>query len=209
MVSAAAGAPRSPSLCRDLALVHHPVLGEVRVFQMMHDQSVEILGIGEHVAHDLGVGDARLAVRKRHGAGFAQQADLAHLLAREALGHRGHWVHIDERRVARAAQDEIDKRHVVDHGIGVRHDGESGHAAGGRGAARGRERLAVLVARLAGEDHHVDEPRRHECVRRNRWAQRRQARRRRYAGRDRRLRPGRSARRLAGRGPCQDRPAAR
>ena len=59
--------------------------------------------------------------------------------------------------VPSAPLDKVDERHVVDHRLGVRHDQDRGYATGSRGAARGRERLPVLMPRLAGEDHHVDE----------------------------------------------------
>ena len=142
---------------RHLALVHHAVLGERRLFQMMDDERAEILGVGEHVPHHLGVGEARLAVGEGDGAGVAQETDLGHLLALQALGHRRHGMHVDARRVARAAHDEVDQRHVVDDGLGIGHADDGGDAAGGRGPARGGQRLAVLVPRLAGEHQHVDE----------------------------------------------------
>ena len=75
----------------------------------------------------------------------------------QALGHGRHGVDIDERGVARAPEDEIDQRHVVDHRIGVGHADDGGDAAGGGGAARRGKRLAMLVAGLAGEHHHVDQ----------------------------------------------------
>ena len=142
---------------RDLALVHHAVLCERRLFQMMDDERAEILGVGEHVSHHLGVGEARLAVGEGDGAGVAQETDLGHLLALQALGHRRHGMHVDLRRVARPAHDEIDQRHVVDDGLGVWHADDGGDAAGRSSPARGGQRLAVLMARLAREHQHVDE----------------------------------------------------
>ncbi len=64
---------------------------------------------------------------------------------------------VDEGGVARAPQDEIDQRHVVDHRVGIGHADDGGDAAGGGGPARRGQRLAMLVAGLAGKDHHVDE----------------------------------------------------
>ena len=61
------------------------------------------------------------------------------------------------RVVAGAALDEVDERHLVDHGLGVGHDDDGGDAAGGGRMARRLERLAMLVAGLAGEHLHVDE----------------------------------------------------
>ena len=102
---------------------------------------------------------------KGNGSGLAQQPDLAHLLAHEALGHGRHGVHVDERGIAGAPQNEIDQRNVVDHRVGVGHADDGGDAARGGGAARGGQRLAMLVARLAGKHHHVDEAgRKHAAV---------------------------------------------
>ena len=124
---------------------------------MMDDEHAEILGVGEHVPHHLGVGEARLAVGEGDGAGVAQEPDLGHLLALQALGHRRHGMHVDLRRVARAAHDEVDQRNVVDDRLGVWHADDGGDAAGGSSTARGGQRFAVLVARLAGEHEHIDE----------------------------------------------------
>jgi hypothetical protein len=131
----------------------------------MHNQRAEILGVGQRVAHDLGVGDAGFAVGEGDGARLAEQPDLGHLLAEQALGRGGHGVHVDERRVAGASQDEIDERDIVDDGIGIGHAGDRGDAARRRGAARCRERLAMLVSGFAGRDHHVDEARRKDETR--------------------------------------------
>ena len=94
---------------RDLTLVHHPVLCELRLFQMMDDEHAEILGVGEHVPHHLGVGEARLSVGEGDGARVAEQPDLGHLLALQALGHRRHGMHVDLRRISCAAHNEIDQ----------------------------------------------------------------------------------------------------
>ena len=157
MVSAAAGTPRSPSLVATSPSFITPSWANVGIFQMMHDQRTEILGVGQHVAHHLGAGEARFAVGEGYRAGAAQKPDLAHLLAEQPLGHGGHGMDVDERRVAGAPQDEIDQRHVVDHRVGIRHADDCGDAAGRSGAARGGQGLAMLVAGLAGEHHHVDE----------------------------------------------------
>ncbi len=134
---------------RHFALVHHAVLGERRLLKMMDDERTEILGVGEHVPHHLGVGEARLAVGEGDGSGVAQETDLGHLLALQALGHRRHGMHVDARGVTRAAHDEVDQRHVVDDGLGIGHADDGGDAAGSRGPASGGQRLAVLMPRLA------------------------------------------------------------
>ena len=73
------------------------------------------------------------------------------------LRHRRHGVHVDDGVVAGAALDEVDERHLVDDGFGVRHDDDGGDAAGRRRMAGGLQGLAVLKARLAGEHLRIDE----------------------------------------------------
>ena len=78
MVSAAAGMPRRPSLVDDLALVHHAVLGEDGVLEVMHDQRAEILGIGERAAHHRALVRLRLpsvkATRRPRSAGRSRSS---------------------------------------------------------------------------------------------------------------------------------------
>ena len=151
------GHAAKPEPGRDLALVHHPVGGKRRVLEVMHDERAEILGVGEHVPHHLGVGEARLAIAEGDRARLVQETDLRHLLALRPLVMAAiGWTLTSAVSRARL-QDEIDKRHVVDHGIGVGHADDGGDAAGGRGAARRGERLAMLEPGLPGEHHHVDQ----------------------------------------------------
>ena len=75
---------------------------------------------------------------------------------------RRHRIDAHLRLVAGAPGDEIDQRDVVDHRIGVGHGDDGGDAAGRRGLAGRGERLAMLAARLADEDAHVDQARRHD-----------------------------------------------
>jgi hypothetical protein len=142
---------------RHLALVHHPAERQVGVLGVVHHEAVEIAGVAQDQPHQLGVGDRVLAVGEGERAGLAQEADLGHLLAGEAFGERRHRMDVDDGRVARAPLDEIDQRDVVDRRLGVGHDDDGGDATGGGGAAAGRQRLAMLLARLAGEHLHVDQ----------------------------------------------------
>ena len=47
----------------ELALVHHAFADQIGIFGVMHDQRVEIAGVGQRAAHHLRVGDA--ACRRR------------------------------------------------------------------------------------------------------------------------------------------------
>ena len=100
------------------------------------------------------------AVGEGDRAGLGQQADLGDLAPLEALGQRRRGKDADLRVVARAPQDEVDHRRVVDRRVGVGPHDEARDAAGGRGGAGAGDRLAMLGPRLADEDAHVDEARR-------------------------------------------------
>ena len=86
----------------------------------MHDQRAEIARVGQRAPHRLRVGDAARTVGKSDRAGFGEQADLGDLAPLEALGQRGGGQHAHLGGVARAAQDEIDHRGIVDRRLGVR-----------------------------------------------------------------------------------------
>jgi hypothetical protein len=99
----------------EFAFVHHAFADKFRVLGVVDDERVEITRISEGAAHDLRIGDALGAIGECDSAGGLEQADLGHFLAAQPFGQRRHGLHVDNRRVARAAQDEIDERRVVDH----------------------------------------------------------------------------------------------
>ena len=66
--------------------------------------------------------------------------------------------------VARAAQDEVDHRRVVDRRIGVGTRDKRGHAPCGGGGAGAGDGLAMLGSGLADERAHVDEARRDDVA---------------------------------------------
>jgi hypothetical protein len=93
-----------------------------------------------------------------------QQADLGHLRAFHALGQRRHRVDVDNGGIAGAAQDEIHRRGIVDHRLGIRLADDGGDAAGRRGLARRGKGLAMAGAGLADEGAHVDQPGGHDLA---------------------------------------------
>ena len=147
-----------PQPRRELAFVHDAFADQIGVFGVVHDQRVEIARIGQRAPHHLRVGDAPVAVGEGHRAGGLQQADLGHLLAAHALGQRRHRMDVDDRGVAGAAQHEIHRRRIVDHGRGIGLADDGGDAAGRRRLARGGKGLAVAGAGLADKGAHVDQP---------------------------------------------------
>ena len=112
------------------------------------------------------------AVGEGDRARLGEQTDLGDLASLEALGQRRGRKDADLGVVARAAQDEVDDRRIVDRRIGVGAHDEARHAAGGGGGAGAGDRLAMLGARLADEGAHVDEARRDDVAARSRRAAR-------------------------------------
>ena len=143
---------------RHLALVHHAGAGEMRVGRLVHDQRAEVAGIGQRPPHHRGVGHGAPPVAEADRASLAEKSELGDLAPLQALGDRRHRMDADSGLVAGEAADEIDQRDVVDHRVGVGHGDDGGDAAGGRRLSGRGEGLAVLGARLADEDAHVDQP---------------------------------------------------
>ena len=144
--------------CGELALVHDAFADQIGIFGVMHDECIEIPRIGQRPPHHLRIGDAPVAVGESDRARGLQQADLRHLQAEHAFCQRRHRVNFDDRGVAGAAQDKIHRRRIVDRGRGVRLADDGGDAAGRRGLARRRKRLAMAGAGLADKGAHVDQP---------------------------------------------------
>ena len=87
-----------------------------------------------------------------------QLGDVGELLALLAARHGADRIHARQVRLGRLLQDVLGDAGVVVHRAGVRHAGDGREAAGdGRGRAR-RDRLLVLLPRLAQVHVHVDEP---------------------------------------------------
>ena len=97
------------------------------------------------------------AVAEGDRARFGEQADFGDLLAAEPLGQSGGGMDANLGVVARAAQDEVDHRRVVDRRIGVWAGDKRGHAARGSGGAGAGDGLAMLGPGFADESAHVDE----------------------------------------------------
>ena len=113
--------------------------------------------IGERAAHDGRVSHGPVAIGHRCRSGFLQQSELGYELPLETLGDGRHRRHPYDRRIAGAPQNEIDDCRVVDHRLGVGHHDHRRDAAGGRCLRSRGKCLAMLVARLPGENAHVDE----------------------------------------------------
>jgi len=126
---------------------------------MVNNQGAKIIGVGEGAPHDLCVGNAGLAIAECQGAGRLEETDLGHLIALQAFCHGGHRVDMDDCRIACAPFEIVDQCCIVDNRIGLRHADYGRDTACGSSPAGGCQRLAMLVTRLASEDHHIDQPR--------------------------------------------------
>ncbi len=105
------------------ALGHHALAAERPVLADGRDERVEVARVGHGAAHGQRLRDRMGPVAEGDRAGFGEEADLRDLMPREPLGQRGRGVDANLRVVARAAQDEVDDRGIVDAGVGVRaHD---------------------------------------------------------------------------------------
>ena len=149
---------------RRLALVHHAAAGKIGVLRKMHDERVEVAGVGQRAAHDQRIRDGARAVEEGRGARLAKQPEFGDLAPFAPLGQRGHRQYAHAAGVAGAAQDEIHDGRVVDGGGGGRRRENRGDAAGRRRQRRRRDGLAVLGAGLADEGQHVDEARRDDIA---------------------------------------------
>ena len=123
----------------------------------MGDQGVEGLRVGQDPLHHLGIDDRPVGVGYIEATGLAHQADLGHAFALGALGGGAGRIDVDQFDVARAAQDEVHDRGLVDHRIGVGLQDDGGDAAGRGGQGRRLQGFLGLGAGLAGLHADVDQ----------------------------------------------------
>ena len=145
---------------REFALVHHALPDEIRILHVVDDEGVEIARIGQSAPHHLRVGDRAGAVRERDRAGLLEQTDLGHSWPASPLVRAAAGTDMDDGRIARAPQNEIDHGRIVDDRVGVRHRNDGRNAARRRRLAGAFQRLAMRRSRFADERPHVDQARR-------------------------------------------------
>ena len=153
---------KQPKARGKFAFVHHAVADQIWVFSVMNDHRIEIAGISQRAAHDLCVGHTFRTVGEGNRARRLQQANLGHLFAFKALGDRSHRMHVHDGVIARAAQDVVDGRWIIDSGRCVGLTNNRGDSTGSRCLARGGEGFATSLAGLPNEGAHVDESRGHQ-----------------------------------------------
>ena len=96
--------------------------------------------------------------KDRDDAGTVHLADLREALALEPEGERADRVDARALRDASSIEDVLRDGRAVVRRLRVRHARDRREAAGERCRDAGRDRLLVLVPRLAQVDMHVDEP---------------------------------------------------
>ena len=132
---------------------------------MVGDRDVEGAGVLERGAHQMAGGDRPAVVGDRHSARAHHPPHLGKFLASLSHRHRADGIHAGEPGPHRLAHDEPHGRLIVGDGIGVRHRADGREPAARRGACAGRDRLLVLVPRLAQVHVHVHEPGRDDPAR--------------------------------------------
>ena len=142
----------------DRPLVHAAAAREVAILLVGDHRQVEERRVLERAAHEAGVHHRHAVVGDGDDARALHLADLRQALALES--DRDGTDRMDARPSgSRGALEDVARhRAVVVHRVGVRHARDGGEAAGERGAHARRDRLLVLVARLAEVDVDVDEP---------------------------------------------------
>jgi hypothetical protein len=160
------GDPAEPQTERDQALVHAAARAEPLVLRVVDHRNAEDPRVLERAAHQVRVRDRHAVVGDGDDSRLAHLADLGEVLAPEPDGDGADRVDAGEPGLGGAFEDQPRDRGVVVHRIRVRHAGDRGEAAGDGGRGAGRDRLLVLVARLAEVHVRVDQPRHHpEAVR--------------------------------------------
>ena len=144
------------------AFMHDAVTGQHAVFAMRQDRQAEHAAVFHGAAHQPGAGDALRAIRQGHDASLVHAADFGQRLALQARGRGADRVEPGAGGHGGASQNVFGHRRRVVHRLGIRHHRHRGKAAGSSGGQPAGHRLAVLVARLAEVDVHVDEARRHD-----------------------------------------------
>ena len=160
-----AGNARKPQTRRPLAFVHDAPTGEGEVLRMLDHRQVEVLGIEQGAAHQLGVGDRVPIVRDCHHSGRYHVADLGQLLPLLPLAHRTDGIDPGKSVPPGLGGDVLADRPVVVDRLGVGHTRHGRKAAGGRRQRATADGLFVLLPRLAQMDVHVDEARGHHLTR--------------------------------------------
>ena len=149
--------PAQTETQRPLALVHHAARRERLVLAVIHHGQVEAARVLHRAAHHARRRDGPPVVRDGDDAGALHLAHLGQLLALRPLRDRADGEDVGEPGGLRLLDDETGHRRVVVDGVGVRHRADARAAArDGRRRAR-RDRLLVLLPRLAQVRVQVDE----------------------------------------------------
>ncbi len=101
-------------------------------------------------------------VGDRDAAGRGKVGDFSELFALRSRRDGANRIHARQAGFARALDDEFGDRGVIVDRIGVRHARDGGEPAGHGRRRAGRDRLLVLLPRLAQVHVDVDEARRHD-----------------------------------------------
>ena len=142
-----------------VALVHHALVDQVDVLAVVEHRHAKRGAVLHRKAHQQRVHHGLAVVGDGDRAGLGHVADLGHVLALEALGHRADGVDVHAAALGLGLIDDEGGDHgVVVDGGGVGHAAHRGKAAGRRGARAAYDVLLVLltgVAQVAVQVHHA------------------------------------------------------
>ena len=145
---------------RKLARVHNAAARQRMIVRSRHHDGPAARRIGHHALHHLRARHRPVAIGEEDGASFRHQSDLGHRLTGQANRQPARRIHPRKRRLAPALGNELHQRHIIDNGARIRHHDKARDPAAQRRARGRRQRLLVLLARLAGLGAQVDQPRR-------------------------------------------------
>ena len=159
--------PRSPECRRREAFVRDAVTLEGLFLAVFDDRNTEHRGVFERASHQQRGGHRPSIVGDRHTAGAFQLGDVGQLLALLAARHRADGIDPRQVRLGRFLEDEFGDAGVVVHRVRVRHARDRGESASDRRRGSSRDRLLVLLTRLAQVDVDVDQARADDQTGRN------------------------------------------
>ena len=154
--------PRSPSDAATGPSCATPSPFSDLILAVLDHRHVEHAGVLERAPRQDRRRHRQAIVGHRDAAGFLQLGDVGELFALLAARDGANRIDAREARFGRLLQNQPRHAGVVVHRLGVRHARDRGKSAGHRRGDAGRDRLLVLLPRLAQVHVHVDEAGAHD-----------------------------------------------
>ncbi len=146
-----------PERRRAEALVRDSVSLQRGIFAVIDDRRPQHPGVFQGAPHQQRRGHRAAVVRKRDATCGTLFAELGELLATRPERHGTDRVDPRQPRLRRLLEDELRDAGVIVDRLGVRHAGNGGEPSGDCRRRARRDRLFVLLPRLAQVNVHVDQ----------------------------------------------------